>query len=180
MNDDGVELIGGKEPRQFVLEEYSREWPARFEQERTRIARALGPLVSSVEHIGSTSVPGLAAKPIIDICVTVPDADDEAAFAPQLVAADYELRVREPGHRMFRTPGRTAHVHVWSEGDPEIDAVLLFREWLRTHPDDRVRYESVKRELITREWGDMQDYADAKTDIVSEIMRRARCQPSGG
>lgn len=126
-----------------------------------------------VEHIGSTSVRGLAAKPIIDIDVSVSDLDDEEAWLPDLLTAGYVLRVREPGHVMVRTPERDVHVHVCATGSEWETRHLVFRDWLRTHPDDRQRYEDVKRALAGREWADMNDYADAKDDIVAEIMARA-------
>ena len=163
-------LIGGREPRPIVIAEYDPAWPARFEQERVRIAAALGTLPRAIEHVGSTSVPGLAAKPIIDILVAVPDPDDEAALAPPLTAAGYELRVREPGHRMFRTPGRDVHVHVWRDGDDEARRQLVFRDRLRRSPEHRAAYERLKRELATREWRDMNEYADAKGELIAEIL----------
>jgi GrpB-like predicted nucleotidyltransferase (UPF0157 family) len=166
-------LIGGREPRAIVIAEYDPAWPAWFEQERTRVATALGTLPRAIEHVGSTSVPGLAAKPIIDILVAVPDPDDEAAFAPLLAIAGYELRVREPGHRMFRTPARDVHVHVWRDGDDEVRRQLLFRDQLRRSPAHRAAYERLKRELSTREWRDMNEYADAKGALIEEILAAA-------
>jgi len=140
---------------------------------RSRIAAALGALALRIEHIGSTAVPGLAAKPIVDVLVTVADPDDEAAFAPSLVGAGYELRVREPGHRMFRTPARDVHVHVWSSDDPEVDKYLRFRERLRASASDRAAYEQLKRALAQRDWPDMNHYADAKSELIAEILARA-------
>jgi GrpB-like predicted nucleotidyltransferase (UPF0157 family) len=169
-----TELIGGREPRPIVIAEYSDEWPRRFEAERARIIGALGDTARRVEHIGSTSVPGLAAKPIIDILVVVRDPNDERDFRAALEAAGYELRVIEDGHRMFRTNPRDVHIHIWGDGDPEIDDYLIFRDWLRESPDDRARYEVLKRELATRDWDDMNDYANAKGPLVAEIKARAR------
>ena len=148
---------------------YDRAWPERFRAERERIGRALGQTARSVEHIGSTAVPGLAAKAIIDILLVVEDVDDEAAYGPALKRSGYVLRVREPGHRMFRTPQRDVHVHVYSAGSPEIRRYLLFRDWLRESATDRDAYEQVKRELAAREWEDMNFYAQAKDSIVAEI-----------
>lgn len=166
---DGFELIGSREARAVVIAEPDASWPARFVQERARIVGAL-PDAVAVEHIGSTSVPGLAAKPIIDV-VVVPTGDIEAAVAP-LEAAGYVLRVREPGHRMLRTPARDVHVHLWTEPE-QVARHLLFRDWLRVDAADRDRYAAVKRELATRTWGDMNDYADAKSPVIAEITRRA-------
>lgn len=163
-------LIGGREARTVEIAEYNPAWPARFEFERTTIATAL-PHATGIEHIGSTSVPGLAAKPVIDIIVII---DDITAPRVQsaLAGAGYALRVRESGHRMFRTPARDVHVHMWS--DPaQTDRHLLFRDWLRENAVDRHKYEAVKRELATREWGDTNDYADAKSDVIGDITSRA-------
>ncbi len=103
MSDDGI-LIGGREKRPIVLQDWDQHWVERFAQERERIVRALGGVTRRIEHIGSTSVTGLAAKPIIDIQLSVADVEDEALYVPPMEAAGYVLRVREPGHRMFRTP----------------------------------------------------------------------------
>jgi misacylated tRNA(Ala) deacylase len=168
-----VELIGGMEPRPVTIVAYSDEWPRRYAQERTRIVAALGSRALQVEHVGSTAVPGLGAKPIVDILVVVDDADDEDTFRGAFEGAGYVLRVREPRHRMFRTPERDVHVHVYGAGDEEISALLRFRNWLRRNPEDRAAYESLKRELATREWTDMNGYANAKTDLVQEIKARA-------
>jgi GrpB-like predicted nucleotidyltransferase (UPF0157 family) len=169
---DGV-LIGGRERREIVIVDHDPRWAERYEHERARVVAALGSRALAVEHIGSTSVPGLAAKPIIDIDLTVADVDDEDAYVPDLVAAGYVLRVREPDHRMLRTPERDVHLHVCAPGSDWETRHLVFRDWLRTHPADRQRYEDVKRELAARQWDDTNDYADAKTDIVADIMARA-------
>jgi GrpB-like predicted nucleotidyltransferase (UPF0157 family)/GNAT superfamily N-acetyltransferase len=165
-------LIGGRERREIVIADYDPAWPRRFEAERERIASALGGATRRIEHIGSTSVPGLAAKPIIDVLVTVQDADDETAFGPALERAGYELRVREPGHRMFRTPARDVHLHVWNEHDPEVARHLAFRDRLRKSAADRIEYERLKRSLAKREWSDMNHYADAKGPLIEAILKR--------
>jgi GrpB-like predicted nucleotidyltransferase (UPF0157 family) len=141
------------------------------------IARALGATALRIEHIGSTSVPDLAAKPIIDILVVVPDSTNESAYLPQLEAAGYVLRVREPEwneHRMFRTPERMAHVHVNSAGCQEIERKLLYRDQLRRNSEDKSRYEQTKRTLASRAWPDMNDYAAAKTQLIESIIAAAR------
>jgi GrpB-like predicted nucleotidyltransferase (UPF0157 family) len=151
-------------------------WGARFEVEATRIRGALGGRALAVEHVGSTAVPGLAAKPVVDVCVVVADSADEAAYLPSLEEAGYELRVREPGwyeHRMVRTPAADVHVHVFSVGCPEIDRMLAFRDHLRIDERDRDLYAATKRELATRDWSTMDDYATAKRDVVADIMSRA-------
>jgi GrpB-like predicted nucleotidyltransferase (UPF0157 family) len=170
-------LIGGREKRDIVIVDHDPRWAVRYEHERSRIVAALGDRVLALEHIGSTSVPGLAAKPIVDIDLSVADVEDEDAYVPDLVAAGYVLRVREPEHRMLRTPERDVHLHVCDHGSEWEQRHLLFRDWLRTHPDDRDRYEAVKRELSQREWDDTNDYADAKNDVVAEIMSRATATP---
>jgi GrpB-like predicted nucleotidyltransferase (UPF0157 family)/predicted ester cyclase len=173
-------LVGGLEPvRRIVIVDYDPKWPERYEHERSRIIAAVGDVALGIEHIGSTSIPGLAAKPIVDIVVAVPDVDDDAAFAPALTAAGYEPRVREAGHRMFRTPERDVHVHVYQEGSPEIVAYLDLRDWLRIDEEGRERYAAVKRELSRRAWADMNDYADAKSDVVQDTLRRARAWRCG-
>jgi GrpB-like predicted nucleotidyltransferase (UPF0157 family) len=167
-------LVGGRESVTITIADYDPAWPTRFTRERTRIADALDDGVAiRIEHIGSTAVPGLAAKPIVDILVTVADADDEAAFAAALVEAGYELRVREPGHRMFRTPQRDVHVHVWADVDPEVDRYLALRDRLRASARDRAAYEQLKRNLASRQWDDMNHYADAKSDIIAAVLARA-------
>ena len=170
-------LIGGREKREIVIVDHDPAWAERYEHERSRIVAALGERVLRLDHIGSTSVPGLAAKPIIDIDLSVADVEDEDAFVPDLVAAGYVLRVREPGHRMLRTPEKDVHLHVCEVGSDWEQRHLVFRDWLRTHPDDRQRYEDVKRELSRRDWDDMNDYADAKSEVVADIMSRASAPP---
>ena len=167
-------LIGGREPANIVVSDYDVAWPARFQALADRVKGALGDQVRRLEHIGSTSVPGLAAKPIIDMLLIVDDVEDEAAFVPPLVAAGFELRVREPDHRMFRTPQRDMHLHVYAPGRAEERDYLDLRDWLRVSTEDRTRYETVKRHLAQQHWDDMNDYADAKTDVVLDILTRAR------
>lgn len=168
-------LIGGREQREIVIAEYDESWPLRFAEHRARIASALGAAARQIEHIGSTSVPGLAAKPIVDVLVTVDDVADEASYLPALEAAGYEQRVREPDHRMFRTPARDVHVHVWQTGSEAARNDLRFRDRLRADAADRALYEATKRHLAGREWRDMNDYAEAKGPVIRQIMERAEC-----
>lgn len=159
------------------LVDYDAAWPGLFEREAERIRAALGDRVRVLEHTGSTSVPGLAAKPIIDITLAVPDSADEDAYVPLLEAAGYVLRIREPEwyeHRVLKGPDTNVNVHVFSEGCPEIDRMLRFRDWIRSNPADRELYERTKRELAGKEWKYVQNYADAKTAVVEEIIARAR------
>ncbi|MDP8930884.1 MAG: GrpB family protein [Actinomycetota bacterium] len=145
----------------------------RFEQERERIVLTLREVARRIEHVGSTSVPGFAAKPIIDIELSVADVEDEASYVPPMQAAGYVLRVREPGHRMFRTADIGVQIHVCATGSEWERRHLLFRDWLRRSSEDRARYEAAKRELAQREWDDVNDYADAKSAVINEITERA-------
>ncbi|PYY55194.1 GrpB family protein [Curtobacterium sp. MCSS17_011] len=172
-----VEVIGGPEPVTVTLHPADSRWAAVFEDHRRRILEALpgsGARAPVVEHIGSTAVPGLAAKPIVDIVVAVADITAEATYLDQLLAAGYELRVREPGHRLVRTPARDVHVHVYERGAPAVDEYLLLRDHLRVDACDRALYERTKRELLGRSWDDMNAYADAKTAVITAIKERAR------
>jgi GrpB-like predicted nucleotidyltransferase (UPF0157 family) len=174
--------IGELTPYQtkVVIEDPNPAWPAWFAFDRTKIEAALGPTALSIEHVGSTSVPDLPAKPIIDILLQVADSADEASYLPPLEAAGYTLRIREPEwleHRMLyrRTRPHHVNVHVFSprHAAKEIRRKLAFRDWLRTHEDDRNRYAATKRELSTKEWRYVQDYADAKTKVIEEILAKA-------
>ncbi|MGH2485811.1 MAG: GrpB family protein [Ktedonobacterales bacterium] len=161
----------------IIISEYDPEWPRFYEREAVRIRAALGERVVMLEHVGSTSVPGLAAKPRIDMLLVVPDSVDEPAYVPQLVAAGYMLAIREPEwyqHRCFKGPDTDANLHVFSPGCPEIERMLGFRDWLRANPDDRQLYERTKRELAAKDWKYVQNYADAKTAVVEQIIARAR------
>jgi GrpB-like predicted nucleotidyltransferase (UPF0157 family) len=185
-----LELVGGPEPLTVAVEEYDQRWATIYQEHRRRITEALraadaragqGALTEiemdvQIEHIGSTSVPGLAAKPIVDIVIVVEDITAEEDYLDPLLAAGYVLRVREPGHRLVRTPARDVHVHLLERGDPAIDEYLLFRDQLRRDPADRALYERTKRDLLTRRWDDMNAYADAKTDVIQQIKSRARAQ----
>ena len=169
-----VELVGGPEPLVVGLHPYDERWPAAYEEHRRRIEAALGGRAVGIEHIGSTAVPGLAAKPIIDVAVTVEDITAEEDYLDPLLAAGYVLRTREPGHRLVRTPTRDAHVHVYEQGAPQVEAYLLLRDHLRADEADRALYERTKRELMSRPWSDMNAYADAKSEVIAAIKGRAR------
>jgi GrpB-like predicted nucleotidyltransferase (UPF0157 family) len=169
-------LVGGLERRHVVLVEYDETWPQRFEEHRERIAAALGPAARRIEHVGSTAVPGLAAKPIVDVLVTVDDVEAEETYRPALEAAGYALRVREPGHRMFRTEPRDVHVHVWPAGSEGARRDLLFRDRLRGDAADRALYERTKRALADRVWKDVNYYAEAKGPVIEEILGRAQAR----
>lgn len=167
----------------IVLVEYDSRWPMLFDREASRIRTALASLAIRVEHVGSTSVPGLAAKPIIDIVLVVPDSADEPAYVPALEAAGYTLRIRQPDwfeHRLLNGPAADINLHVFSAGAVEVDRMLLFRDWLRNHESDRAAYLAVKRQLAHQTWRHVQHYADAKTEVVGQIVDRATAAPAAG
>jgi GrpB-like predicted nucleotidyltransferase (UPF0157 family) len=168
-----VELIGGVERRSISVVDADASWPRRFAEERTKLADALGSSANRIDHIGSTAVPHLAAKAIIDVQVSVDDLDDERRFLPAMQSAGYVLRVREPGHRMLRTATLDVHVHVCASGSEWERRHLLFRDWLRRDRADRSRYEQAKLQLARHDWPSMNHYADAKSDVISEILSRA-------
>ena len=129
-----------------------------------------------LEHTGSTSVPGLAAKPIIDMLLVVTNSAEENCYTPALEAIGYTLRIREPEwheHRMFKGPEDDVNLHVFSEACPEIDRVLVFRDWLRHNAADRDLYAQTKLALARKQWDSVDDYAMAKTEVIEEILRRA-------
>ena len=166
-------LIGGREALTVVIADHDPAWRDRFESEQQRIAEALGAVARRIDHIGSTSVPGLAAKPIIDIQVGVDHPQDPAEIVPPLEAAGYVLRVQEPDHVMLRTLERDVHIHVWLLDPADEARHLTLRDWLRAHPEDRQAYEDLKRELSRQEWDDMNYYARAKGELINEILERA-------
>jgi GrpB-like predicted nucleotidyltransferase (UPF0157 family) len=160
-----------------TLAEYDPTWPERYAALARAIRGALRDALVLVEHVGSTSVPGLAAKPIIDIVLAVADSADEAAYVASLEAQGYTLRIREPAwceHRMLEGSDADVNLHVFSAGCPEIDRLLLFRDRLRADPAERNRYAAVKRELAAQPWRHVQNYAQAKTAVVNEIVARAQ------
>lgn len=159
----------------MVIVDYDSSWPGLYAREEQRIRDLLGDAIVEIEHVGSTSVPGLAAKPIIDIDLVVPDSADEDAYMPQLVASAYRLIVREPNwheHRLLKGPDTNINLHVFSTGCPETVRHQVFRDWLRTHPEDRDRYAATKRRLAG-DIADLRAYSEAKNDIIDDIYRRA-------
>jgi GrpB-like predicted nucleotidyltransferase (UPF0157 family) len=161
---------------QVRLAEYDPGWPGQYVLEAGKIRSALGDRVLLLEHIGSTSVPGLAAKPVIDILLVVADPADEQGYVPPLERAGYRLVIREPGWHQHRVltgtePGVNLHVH--PPQSPEIARSLRFRDRLRADRADRELYERTKRQLAARDWTYMQQYADAKGEVVEAIMSRA-------
>ena len=171
--------IGALKPLQgrIVIVDYDPQWPSVFEREADRIRVVLGSRALQIEHTGSTSVPGLVAKPIIDVLLVVADSADEATYLPALETAGYLLRIRETNwheHRMFWGPDTKINLHVFSSGCPEIERTLMFRDWLRDNAADRDLYARTKLALAQQEWKYIQNYADAKTVVIEEIIARAR------
>ena len=156
---------------------YDPAWPDRYADLSASIRSVLGDRILRIEHVGSTSVPGLSAKPILDVLLVVADPADEAAYVPALEGAGYALRIREPDwwqHRMLRRDAPAVHLHVFGPAaQPEIDRMVRFRDRLRAVTSDRDEYERAKRELATRTWRYVQDYADAKSAVVEAILARA-------
>jgi GrpB-like predicted nucleotidyltransferase (UPF0157 family) len=160
----------------ITLSPYDPEWPVLFQILKAQITSRLGANALLVEHVGSTSVPGLAAKPIIDVVLAVPDSADEPAYVTPLEAVGYALRIREPewfAHRVLKPPAIAANIHVFSGGCEEIGRMLAFRDRLRADAGDRQLYERTKQDLAARTWTYLQDYADAKSQVVQQILERA-------
>lgn len=160
---------------QIILVDYDPNWPKLFEREAERIHSALGEKVLQLEHVGSTSIPGLCAKPIIDIILAVEDSSDESAYVPMLEKAGYTLRIREPDwfeHRVFKGADPEVNLHVFSKNVSEVDRMIRFRDWLRNNDSDRDKYAKEKRRLAQRKWKYVQDYADAKNAVIQEIMEK--------
>ena len=157
--------------------EYDPDWPERFRREADRIRAVLGDRVLQLEHVGSTAVWGLPAKPIIDMLLVLANSADEPAYVPAMEAAGYVLRIREPEwneHRLFKGPDSNINLHVFSSGCLEIARMLAFRDWLRINTSDRDLYARTKLELAQMNWKYVQNYTDAKTAVVEQIMGRAR------
>jgi len=163
-----------------VLADYDPAWPAWYDTLAGRVRAALGERVVALNHAGSTSAPGLAAKPLIDMLLEVADSADEAAYVPDLEAADFVLCVREPDwfeHRMLKSAMPAANLHVYTAGEEEVRRMLAFRDHLRRDRADRALYEATKRTLAALTWANTQDYADAKSEVIAEIMSRALAWP---
>ena len=170
--------IGERKPRnsKIHLEPYNPRWPAEFKLLAERVRQALGEKILLLEHVGSTSVEGLPAKPIIDMLLLVLDSTDENAYVPALEQHGFFLRIREPEwyeHRLLKSNDIKANLHVFSKGCEEVERMLSFRDWLRSNENDRKLYEQRKRELAARTWRYTQHYADAKSEVINAILARA-------
>jgi GrpB-like predicted nucleotidyltransferase (UPF0157 family)/uncharacterized glyoxalase superfamily protein PhnB/predicted kinase len=159
-----------------LLAEPDEDWPRTGAALIADLRDALGADAVVLEHVGSTSIPGLPAKPVIDLVLGVPDPTDEPAYVPQVEAVGYELHAREPEwheHRLLRHRDPAVNLHVFAASSGEIERMVGFRDHLRRDPDDFDRYLNAKRELAARTWEFVQDYADAKSEVVEDILRRA-------
>jgi GrpB-like predicted nucleotidyltransferase (UPF0157 family) len=180
-DDAGREFRGGVlmgpvrgDPIEFV--DYDPHWPELFEEMRAQLATALGQTAVRIDHVGSTAVPGLAAKPVIDIQVSVPDVEDDDSYRAAIEGCRFALRYREPGHRYFRPPPgvpRTYQVHVCQVGSDWERVHLLFRDYLCGHPQEARLYEVTKRAAATANRQDRIAYNDAKGPLILEMMERA-------
>ena len=174
-------MIGERTPHRGPVElvDYDPSWPELYRREDERIRGALGAKALLLEHVGSTSVPGLAAKPVIDIVLAVADAAGEPAYVPDLERAGYDLSAREPDwyeHRLFKDADPAVHLHVFSAGCPEVERMRRFRDHLRADDADRRLYEAIKRELAARTWEHVQHYADSKSEVVEQLLERAQAR----
>ncbi len=177
-DDDDIWVGARPSPEPVYIVDPDPNWPARYTEVASRIRSALGDRALAVEHVGSTAVPGLAAKAVIDVDLTVADSADEAAYVPALEAIGFQLRIREPGwheHRMLRSERPSVHLHVFSPGCPELIRHQMFRDWLRDHVDERRRYEQAKveaAEASTAAGEHVMDYNQRKEAVIREIYAR--------
>ena len=160
----------------ITIGSYDPIWPRRFREHEVRIRGALGERALAVEHVGSTAVPGLAAKDRVDVDLIVDDPADEGAYVPRLVGAGYTLRTREPHwyeHRALWSASHDVNLHVFGPDCDEHLRHLIFRDWLRAHPEDRDRYATCKLRAAADHPMSMARYVHAKGDVVVDILRRA-------
>jgi len=162
----------------LVIEDYDAGWPQHFETLRTRISAVLGPLAAAIEHVGSTAVPGLAAKPIIDVDVLLQSHTDLQLARERLSAIGYAHQgdLGVPGREAFRAPAADVwhHLYVCLPNRPAYFEHLFFRDHLRSHPEDAHAYELLKRSLASRYGNDRDGYTRAKTGFIEEILQRAK------
>jgi len=173
----GGRQVGRTRNESVVIVEYDPLWPQLFLWISTRLAQGLGDRALRIEHVGSTSVPGLAAKPIIDVQVSVADAGDETAYLAPIEAEGFEMRWIEPGHRYLRPPPelpRLWQVHVCTAGGEWERVHILFRDYLRSHPADAAAYAAMKREMAEKHRSDGIAYNDAKGPFIEGVLATAR------
>ncbi|MBB2924610.1 GrpB family protein [Cellulomonas cellasea] len=176
---DGIEWVTPQPPRPITVTAHDPAWATAYDGLAARVRRALGDGVLALDHVGSTSVPGLDAKPIIDLDLTVADSTDEPAYRTALEAEGFTLSLRERAwheHRVFAHAEPRAHLHVWSPDCPEVVRHRLFRDWLREHPADRAAYAAAKHAAVDRltaaGGGSGMDYNALKAPVVHEILGR--------
>jgi GrpB-like predicted nucleotidyltransferase (UPF0157 family) len=164
----------------LIIEEYDRQWPKSFEAIRSRIASVLGKFAAAIEHVGSTAVPGLAAKPIIDIDVLLRSNQDLAPVTKKLAAMGYQHRgtLGIPGRDAFQAPGHDVshHLYVCASDSLEFLRHISFRDYLRSHPQDAEDYADLKRGLSGKFSLDRDAYTQAKTAFIEGVLRRARLE----
>jgi GrpB-like predicted nucleotidyltransferase (UPF0157 family) len=169
---------------EVVIVDYNPRWPARYEEEKASILALIGEYVVGIHHVGSTSVPGLGAKPIIDVMIGIRDLAFVENCVSPLQSLEYEYlgEYGIPGRHYFRKPAaggiehRTHHIHMMQTDHSQWRRHLLFRDYLRSHPEDAKRYEFLKRELAIRFGADREGYTDAKTEFVEDILAKAEAQ----
>lgn len=172
----GIELIGKGSAAPVEVVPYDPRWPETFGRWHAKLRTTVRD-ATLIEHVGSTAVPGLASKPIVDILISAPDIDDEARYVPGIESAGVLLRSRDPQHRYFRPPAnqpRVVHVHVCRAGDKWEEDHLLFRDYLRSHPETRDAYGALKTRLAAQHRNDRLAYTDAKAGFISAAMEGAR------
>ena len=160
-----------------IIVPYGAEWPKLFAELGSRLRGALGEVAVRIDHIGSTAVPGLAAKPIVDVQVSVASFEPLDAYRVPLERAGYIFRAGNPDRtkRYFREPPceRRTHIHVRRAGSWSEQFSLLFRDYLRTHPEDAAQYAETKHALADRHGDDRVGYTDAKAPFIWDVMTRA-------
>ena len=164
-----------------IIAEYSSTWPALFEQEKKILKRALGKNENIIEHMGSTSVVGLAAKPVIDIMIGLRDFSIAHNMVTKIEALGYEYISKYEDVMPFRcylkkvAQGKdTHHIHMVEIGGEFWERHLLFREHLREHPGSMKEYTTLKKKLAKEEWNNTNEYADAKTAFIKGVEQKAR------
>jgi GrpB-like predicted nucleotidyltransferase (UPF0157 family) len=165
-------MVRGRSTEQVEVVPPDPGWPASYDVVRRRIEAALGDRVLEIRHVGSTSVPGLHAKPVIDVDVTVADTEAEGDYLAALEVAGLVLTVREPGHRCLRLSEPRANLHLWCPGDPEPQRHRVFRDWLVAHTDDRAAYGDLKCSLAAEGFTDVMGYNNRKAALIYDIYER--------
>ncbi|KAI0422811.1 GrpB domain protein [Xylaria grammica] len=178
VDEKDIEIIATRPQKPIKIVEYRPEWPAMFAEVEKRIRQALGDRVVVIQHVGSTSVPGLAAKDVIDVDLAVADPADEESYVPDLQAAGFIFLLREPSwyqHRFFHLEEPYTNLHVFGSDSSEMVRHRLFRDWLREHEDDRERYAAVKREaaeVAAAAGENVQQYNNRKESGLRDILQR--------